>query len=286
MLSPAGRVIGDFTLARLGDDRFMLIGGGAMQRIHMRWFNDQLPETGVAVENLTEKLAGLHIAGPNARSLLAKITDADVSSEAHPFLTARELTLAGSNNVFVARVSFTGELGYELYMPWDDQPAVYDAIRAAGQEFDLRLIGSHALMSLRLEKGFPSWGLELASDYFPDESGMSRFIAADKGDFIGRKALSAHLDDGAREHIALFAIDVDDADAYSGEPVFCNGKRAGYVTSGGYGYRVEQSLALGYLLPDFIDSDEPFEVEILGEMRTAKRLSGPAYDPTAERMRA
>ena len=286
MLSPAGRVIGDFTLTRLDDERFMLIGGGAMQRIHMRWFNDHLPASGVAIENLTEKLAGLHIAGPNARALLEKVTDSVVSNEAHPFLSAREIALQGADNAFVARVSFTGELGYELYVPWQDQPAVYDAIRAAGEELDLRLIGSHALMSLRLEKGFPSWGLELASDYFPDESGMSRFVVTDKGDFVGRNAYLKHLDEGARERIAMFSIDVDDADAYSGEPVFFNGERAGYVTSGGYGYRVEQSLALGYLLPEFIDHDGAFEVEILGEMRPARQLDAPAYDPSASRMRA
>ncbi|MEL7187881.1 MAG: aminomethyltransferase family protein, partial [Pseudomonadota bacterium] len=286
MLSPAGRVIGDFTLTRFADERFILLGAGAMQRIHMRWFNDHLPASGVTIENITEQRAGLHIAGPHARSVLAKLTDADVSNKAQPFLTARELNLAGVHDAIAARVSFTGELGYELYVPWDDQSIVFDALRDAGEEYGLRLAGSHALMSLRLEKSFPSWGLELASDYFPDESGLERFIAVDKGDFVGRDAYRKHLDDeGAREVITTFIIDVDKADAYSGEPVYCNGGLAGYVTSGGYGYRVDKSLALGYLAAEFADYDGAFEVEILGEMRPATRTEQPVYDPSAARMR-
>ena len=286
MLSPAGRLLGDFTLTRLDGDRFLLIGGGAMQRIYQRWFVSQLPHSGVEIENVSEHYSGLHIAGPESRALLAAITAADVGDESQPFLVAREYELANSVNAIVARVSFTGELGYEIYFPWGDQPAVYDALLQAGDSMGLRHAGSHALMSLRLEKGFPSWGLDLASDYFPDESGMGRFIATDKGDFVGRDSYIQHLEDGPREKFVSFEIDADQADAYSGEAVYCDGEVAGYVTSGGYGYRVGKSLALGYLSPEFTNREGKFTVEILGDMRPAKVVTGGFYDPTGSRMRA
>ena len=286
MLSPKGRVVGDFTLTRLAEDRFLMLGGGAMQRIHMRWLNSHLPDSGVEIANISSDYGGLHIAGPNARSLLETITSDDVSNEAFPFLSCRVLRLAGEVDAHVVRVSFTGELGYEIYCPAQQLLAVYDALTSAGDDFGLRLVGSHALMSLRLEKSFPSWGLDLASDYYPDESGLGRFIAADKGDFIGRDALLAQRQQGPREQIATFLIDVADADAYSGEPIYCDGELAGYVTSGGYGYRVEQSLALGYLSPEFHDSSKEFEIEILGELRKAEFLDSPAYDPLGSKMKA
>ena len=286
MLSPQGRVAGDFTLSRLVDDHFMLLGAGAMQRIHMRWFGDRLPDSGVAVANVSDKFAGLHIAGPRARSLLASVTDTDVSNEALPFLHARKINIAGNVEAVVARVSFTGELGYEIYVPWDAQQQVFDALRQAGKAFGLQLVGSHALMSLRLEKSFPSWGLELASDYYPVESGLARFIALDKGEFIGREALREANARGPRENIATFIIDADEADAYSGEPVYCDGELAGYVTSGGYGYRVGKSLALGYLSAEFADKADNLEIEILGDRRPARVSQLPVYDPTGVRMKA
>lgn len=286
MLSPKGRVIGDFTLTHLEADRFLLLGAGAMQRIHMRWFRDLLPDSGVRLDNVSGAYGGLHIAGPNARALLGQITAEDVSNDAFPFLSGRRLDIAGGLDAIAVRVSFTGELGYELYCPAAGLPKIYDSLCAAGEEFGLRPVGSHALMSLRLEKSFPSWGLDLASDYYPDESGMGRFIALDKGDFIGRDALVAHGAQGPRESIATFIIDVDRADAYSGEPVYCDGRLAGYVTSGGYGYRVEQSLALGYLLPEFYSPDNTFEIEILGDRRNARLSDRPVYDAAGARMKA
>ncbi|MBT8078607.1 MAG: FAD-dependent oxidoreductase [Gammaproteobacteria bacterium] len=286
MLSPQGRIAGDFTLSRLDDTRFLLIGAGAMQRIYMRWFGEFLPASGVVVENVSGKYAGLHIAGPEARSLLAEVADADVGNEALPFLSAREMPLADTNDAIVARVSFTGELGYEMYIPWDRQLRVFDALREAGKAFGLRLAGSHALMSLRLEKSFPSWGLDLASDYYPDESGIARFIATDKGEFIGREAFCEQLARGPREKIATFIIDADGADAFSGEPVYCNGELAGYVTSGGYGYRVGKSLALGYLSAEFCGKEKDFEVELLGNKRPARLSDVPVYDPEGARMKA
>ncbi|MDH3439972.1 MAG: aminomethyltransferase family protein, partial [Gammaproteobacteria bacterium] len=226
----------------------------------------------------------LHIAGPESRSLLAKMTSADVSNESQPFLSGKRINLAGEVQSIALRVSFTGELGYELYFPSEHSLDVYHSIREAGEEFELRPVGSHALMSLRLEKSYPSWGFDLTSDYYPAECGMDRFVAMDKGDFIGRDALTKLA--GPREKIATFEVDAVGADAYTGEPVFCNGELAGYVSSGGYGYRVDRSLALGYVTPDFYDSGNDFEIEIIGERRAAKMTNGATYDPTGTRAKA
>ena len=284
MLSPKGRVSGDFTLTRFGDDDFLMVGGGSMQRIHMRWFLDHLDGRDVSITNISSDYAGLHIAGPESRSLLAQVTSADVSNESLPFLSGRRINLAGDVEAIALRVSFTGELGYELYFPSEHALDVYRSIREAGNEFELRPVGSHALMSLRLEKSYPSWGFDLTSDYYPAECGMDRFVAMDKGNFIGRDALTKL--DGPREKIATFEVDADGADAYTGEPVYCNGELAGYVSSGGYGYRVEKSLALGYMTPDFHDSGNDFQIEIVGERRAAKLMGGATYDPTGVRAKA
>jgi dimethylglycine dehydrogenase len=283
MLSPKGKVIGDFTLTRLGDGRFIMVGGGAMQRIHMRWFLDKARGHDVTIRNLSGDYAGLHLAGPESRSLLAGLTTADLSSEAFPFLSGQRIELEGCPEAIALRVSFTGELGYELYFPKEHQVAVYKAVRAAGDEFGLRLVGSHALMSLRLEKSFPSWGFDLTSDYYPSECGLGRFIAKDKGDFVGRDAL-AELG-GPREQIVTFQIEADRADAYTGEPIYCDGELAGYVSSGGYGYRVDKSLALGYVTPEFHEIGRSFEIEVVGDLRPAVMVARSPYDPAGDRCR-
>lgn len=281
MLSPKGRVVGDFTLTRLGDDDFLLVGGGAMQRIHMRWFLSHIGDHDVTIKNISEAFAGLHVAGPASRSLLEKITTANVANESQPFLSGQRIDIEGGTEAIALRVSFTGELGYELYFPANDAIDIYRAVRAAGSEFDLRPVGSHALMSLRLEKSYPTWGFDLTSDYYPVECGLDRFIAMEKGDFIGRDALKTL--DGPRERISTFEIDADRADAYTGEPIYCRGELAGYVSSGGYGYRVEKSLALGYVAPEFHDPANDFEVEIVGARRAARMLTGVPYDPPGAR---
>jgi dimethylglycine dehydrogenase len=285
MLSPKGQVIGDFTLTRLGEQLFLLVGAGGMAGIHMRWFSSRLPATGVKLENLTSDYSGLHIAGPRARDVLQKITGEVVSNEHFPFLSGRLLDLAGSTQAIALRVSFTGELGYELYFPADRQVDVFHKLMTAGAEFGLHLAGSHALMSLRLEKSFPSWGLEIASDYYPNECGMDRFIATSKPEFCGREALMDQWEKGPREKIGTFVVDTTDTDAYGGEPIYHHDRLAGYVTSGGYGYHVGKSLALGFLTLEFHQPGNEFLVEILGRKCPAVLLDKAVYDPTGLRMK-
>src|SRR5262249_42863117 len=149
---------GDFTVSRLSPERFLLLGAGAMQRAHMRWFEANLPVDGtVRIENLSTRFAGLHIAGPNSRAILQRVAEADVGGNAFPFLSAREIEVGSCPEAIAVRVSFTGELGYELYCPSDYQRALYDALIGAGTDLGLSHAGSRAMMALRLEKSFPGW---------------------------------------------------------------------------------------------------------------------------------
>jgi dimethylglycine dehydrogenase len=287
MLSPKGRLIGDFTLSRLGDEDFLVLGSGPIQLYHLRWFLDNLPADGsVTVDNLSSTWCGLHLAGPKARECLARLTDADVGGNALPFLSARRLEVAGCPEAVVVRVSFTGELGYEIWMPMGYQLVMLDRIMEAGKPLGLRLAGGRALMSLRLEKSFASWGLELGSDYTPWDTSLSRFVRLDKGDFIGRAAARKAQEAGGHQHFVTLIVDADGADASGGEAIYRDGAFVGYATSGGYGYTVGESLALGYLKPGTADPQAAYEIEIIGERRPARLAAGARVDPAGTRMRS
>jgi dimethylglycine dehydrogenase len=287
MLSPKGRLIGDFTLSRLAEDEFLILGSGPIQLYHLRWFLDHLPADGsVRVENLSADWCGLHLAGPRARECLATLTGEDVGGNAFPFLSARRMEVAGCPEAVVVRVSFTGELSYEIWSPMGYQLPMLERMLEAGRPFDVRLAGGRALMSLRLEKSFPSWGLELGPDYTPWDTSLGRFVRLDKGDFIGRAAARKAREKGGHERFATLIVDADKADASGGEAIYRNGTFAGYATSGGYGYTVGESLALGYLRPGMADPEASYEIEIIGERRPARLSPGPRFDPAGTRMRS
>jgi dimethylglycine dehydrogenase len=250
----------------------------------MRWFESRLPERGVAVRPLAAHLGGFAIAGPRARELLGRLTADDVSSEAFRFFSVRRMAIAAAP-ALVARVSFTGELGYEIYLEAGYQAAVYEALLHAGKDSGLRHFGGRALHSLRLEKSFGAWLREYTPDYTPFQSGLARFIDWQK-DFVGREA-AQKLRDQPRAHIlATLVVEVDDADAVGDEPVFSGDRVVGFVTSGGYGHTVAKSIALAYVEPDLARPDAPLTVEILGERRTARVAPEPLYDPSGARMRS
>jgi len=288
MLSPKGRLLGDFTVSRLAEDRFMILGSGPAQRFHMRYFESRLPGDGsVKVENLSARWCGLHIAGPKARSLLQAVAEGETGANAFPFLSVREMAVGPCPKAVVVRISFTGELGYEIYMPAEYQRSIYDELWSTGADLGLRHVGSRALLACRIEKGFASWGADLTSDYSPFESNLGRFVRLDKGDFIGREAAAADAKAGPRERLASFAIEPNgaDADCFGGEAVYRDGKLAGYVTSGSYGHRTGQSLALGYVKPPFFEDGAALEVEVLGERRPARLSARSLYDPEGEKLR-
>ncbi|MCC3305767.1 GcvT family protein [Sneathiella sp. HT1-7] len=285
MLSPKGRLIGDFTIARLGEEEFQLTASFGAQAYHLRWFWDHLPETGVEIENVSLKRIGFQIAGPRARDLLAKVTYEDASTTAFPFMAVKRMGV-GLSDAIVQRVTYTGDLGYEIYVPADEQIGLYEVLAEAGEEFGLTPFGMRAMMSLRLEKSFGSWLREFKPDYTAEETGLDRFVAYNKpADFIGKAAVLEEKAEGVTRKLSTFVVEALDADVHGDEPIWKDGKVVGFVTSGGYAHYVGKSVAIGFTPPDMIEDGGAFEIEILGEMRPAKMLLEPLLDPTAERMR-
>ena len=284
MLSPKGRLIGDFTVARLAPERFQLTASYAAQAFHMRWFEAHLPPNGVSVRNVSLDRIGFQIAGPRAREVLAAATPADVSNEALRFLDAREMEV-GLVPALVCRISYTGDLGYEIYVDAGHQIALYQALAAAGAGHGMRPFGMRAMMSLRLEKSFGAWMREYRPEYTPAETGLDRFVDLRKNDFIGRDAAMRERDAPPGRRLCTFVVDAHDADVWADEPIFSGDDVVGFVTSGGYAHYSEKSIALGFAPVEMIAAGAEFTVEILGERRAARLVREPVLDPRGERMR-
>ena len=283
MLSPKGKLIGDFTMTRLAAQRVQLTASFAAQAFHMRWFQQTLPARGVAVRNVSTARLGFQIAGPRARELLARVCRADVSNAGLPFLRVLE-TEVGLVPATICRVTYTGDLGYEIYVDRDHQMALYQALTEAGADLGLRPFGMRAMMSLRLEKSFGAWLREYKPDYTAAETGLDRFVAFTKKDFIGRAAAMAERATPPARRLATLVVEAADADAVADEPVWHDDRVIGFVTSGGYAHYVRKSVALA-LVPRDLGQDAALAVEILGERRPARLAAAPLFDPRGERMR-
>jgi dimethylglycine dehydrogenase len=285
MLSPKGRLIGDFTVAKLGDERFRLTASYAAQAYHMRWFHHHLPKTGVAIRNVSLAQVGFQIAGPNARTLLGRVATEDVSNPSLPFLAVRELEV-GLAPAVVARISYTGDLGYEIYVAPEHQVALYQTLEAAGRDLGLTPFGMRAMMSLRLEKSFGAWLREYKPDYTAAETGLDRFISFGKNDFVGRDAATRERDRPPGRRLCTFEVDASDADVWADEPIWKDDEVVGFVTSGGYAHASEKSVALGFVPAEMVEDGAAFDIEILGEKRPAMLIIEPLFDPRGERLRA
>ena len=285
MLNHQGKIIGDFTVAKAAEHRYMMWGSSQAQVYHMRWFEQTLPKDGsVKIEALGMKLIGLSIAGPNARALLQRMTDDDVSNEAFKFMDYREMEVA-TVKAQVNRVTYTGDLGYEIWVAPEYQRRLYESIQTAGADLGLKNFGMRALLCLRLEKNFGTWYREFRPIYGPFEAGLDRFIKLDKPDFIGKAAALKEKQDGPKRQRVFMVVDALDADVMGDEPIWVDGKVAGWVTSGGFGHYVNQSLAQGYLPSELVKPGVQLEIEILGERRPARLQMDPPFDPEAKRMR-
>jgi dimethylglycine dehydrogenase len=297
MLNRHGRLIGDFTVGALppgpDGDRFMIFGSGPAQRYHERWFRAELPAGGsVHLRVCGNELTGLSIAGPRSRELLDGITDFDASNEAFRFLDIRE-DYVGSVPVIIDRVTFTGDLGYEVWCAASFQQQLFDALVEAGEPLGLRLFGARALDSLRLEKGWGAWATEYRPIYDPYEANMGRTVKLDK-DFIGRDAAAALRERPPTRRLVLFAVEAgtgaDAADCIGDEPIWHGDDVVGWVTSGGYAHHSGLSLALGYVPVEHLDGDRggagPWTIEIVGVRRPAVVLDEPPFDPAGTRMRS
>ena len=272
MLSPKGRLIGDFTVSCLGEHEFQLTASYGSQAFHMRWFDKNIAD-GVRVENISDRCTGFQIAGPNATALLRKVTRDD--PETMRFLDVRPMVI-GMVECLVQRVSYTGDLGYEIYCDPTDQRALWLQLWGAGQPMGLGPFGMRAMMSLRLDKFFGSWMREFSPDYTAAETGLDRFISWGKEvDFIGKAAAIRERQNGSDRKLVVFEVDTDDADVVAYEPVWINGQVKGFCTSGGYSHYAQQSIAMALVPSECITDTLEAKIEILGKMYSAKRITAP-----------
>ena len=285
MLAPSGRLKGDLTVFNWGDGTWWIMGSYYLRNWHMRWFDDHLEE-GVRVEDISDATVGFSISGPKSRELLQSLTHEDVSHAALPFMGLKVMDV-GLIRARVGRLSVTGELGYEINCQAAEHITLYRTLKDAGEAVGAVDIGYNARLSLRLEKSFGIWNAEFMQAYTPGMTGMDRWIAWDKGDFIGREAaLKEKESNTAPQRLVTLEVDALDADASGYEPVWKNGRRVGYVTSGGYGHTVGKSLAMALVEPDFTEPGEELTAHIVGVERGAKVIPASPQDPQGARMRA
>ena len=282
MLSHKGRLIGDFTISCLSETEFQLTASYGSQAYHMRWFLQNSAE-GVSVENISDTRNGFQIAGPKARVVLQACTRQDISDMR--FMDVRRLTV-GMVDCLVQRVSYTGDLGYEIYCDLPSQRALWDVLWDAGQPHGMRPFGMRAMMSLRLDKSFGSWLSEFSPDYTAAETGLDRFISFKKNaDFIGRAAAEAQKAQGPGRQLCTFEVDAEDADVNAYEPIWIGDEVVGFCTSGGYSHYTGKSIAIGFLPTELIGTDIVPEIEILGSRRKATPLTEVLFDADGARMR-
>jgi glycine cleavage system aminomethyltransferase T/glycine/D-amino acid oxidase-like deaminating enzyme len=289
MLTRRGGIECDFTVTRLGEDRFGIVTGTAFGGHDLGWIRSHLPAAGsadVRVADVTSQWACFALWGPRARDLLAGCTAADLSNAAFPYMTTSSIDV-GDVPVRALRVTYTGELGWELYCDAEFGAALWRTLWEAGEQHGLVAAGYRAIDSLRLEKGYRAWGADISSDQTPWQAGLDAVVALDKGMFFGREALLRTRQNGAdRPRLCCLVLDDPRAVASGNEPVRVDGQLAGRVTSGGYGYTVERSIAYAYLPPEHTAPGTEIAVEIFGEWVGGQVAAEPLYDPEGARVRA
>ena len=287
MLKDDGKIIGDFSLACLADNDFLIVGSGIAENYHMRWFLSHLPDDGsVTVTSHNLGLVGLTLAGPKARDVLQACTFDDVSHAAMPFMAVRKMDI-GMVPAIVGRVSYTGDLGYEIWVKPEYLATLFDQFMSAGADHDIKLFGARALNALRLEKNFGSWGREYRPIYGAVETGLDRFVAYDKdADFIGKAGALAERESGGKLRLCNFVVDAKDADVIGDEPISHAGKVVGWVTSGGFAHASGVSMAQGYVPKELVDESDGWQIELLSEQLNARLQREPLFDANAGRMRS
>ena len=290
MLNPEGKIVGEFSVSRIGEEEFFLFGSQAAEVHHPRWFIAHLPkDSAIRFENLSLSMVGLTVAGPRSRDLLQKLTDTSLATKDFPFMAFRKVNI-GMAPIWLSRMTYTGDLGYEMWIAPEYQRYLFDLIMEAGKEYDMRLFGFRALITMRLEKNFGTWFREYRPIYTPLEAGMERAMKFDH-EFIGRAAVEAEMKNGGpKRKLVMFTVDVDPerpADVIGDEPVWHNGNVVGWITSGGYAHYSGVSLALGYIPTELAaEGTTGFEIEIIGKLRPAALQLEPVLDPSGSRMRA
>lgn len=301
ILTPRARLYGDFTVAHLAENHYLLFGSGTAQQMHRRWFETHLAAytekakkpVQVHYRNASDDYHGIAISGPQSRELLTRITTHPVTNAAFPFRSIAPATIGGIPAI-LTRLSFSGELGYEIYCAPHSQLKLYQAITTAGKDLNLRLYGARALLALRLEKNWGVWTLDYRPDFTARQANLDRYIDFTKPDFIGKKAAQREatlaeqgkLPPAEDKRLVTLIVDTDQIDVSHDEAIFHNGEAIGFVTSGGYAHHCQKSLALGYVPTPLATPNQTFQIEILGDLHPATLTAQPLYDPPGTKMRS
>ena len=284
LLNERGGIEADLTVCRLAKDRFYIITGSGFGVHDSDWIRRHLPRDGsVTLREITSEKAVLNICGPQARAVLERAGVEGVGANHFPFATSKTITI-GAASVLALRIGYVGEQGWELHMPYEVLPQVYETLWQAGQDFGIANVGYRAIDTLRVEKGYLYWSADISPDDTPLEAGLGFRVAFDKGGFIGRDALLAQKEAGVSRRLSCFTLEQPVA-VYGGEAILRGGKVLGRTTSGNFGHTVGKPIVYGYLpVAELAHSD--FEIEAFGERVPATRHDGPLYDPKMERLKA
>ncbi len=288
LIGVRGGIAGDATVTKLAEDEYWIVSSGMAERYQKRFYDMVELPAGTTFESMTEAMCGFNVAGPKSRALLQKLSNASFETDDFKFMRSKRIEIAGVE-CLALRVSFTGDLGWELHCKSEDQLRLWEALLDAGKELGAGPVGSRALMSLRVEKGYGSWSREYSPEYWPQEVGLERLCKLEK-DFLHKEAVAEAMLKAPREELVIIALDEADvsasnADATGGEPIFKDGVPVGRVSSGAYGYTVGMSLALGFVKGG-AKAGDAVEVMVLGQPHKARILHEAPFDPTGARLRA
>ena len=283
MLTELGGIECEATITRMADDHFYMLSAATAERHDLDWLQQHLhAEEKVSIANRSDDFGVLVLSGPKSREILQLLTDADLSNSALPWLRGQEMTVAGID-CRVLRVSYVGELGYELHHPMDRMLDLYNALMQAGEAHGIANYGTYAVNSMRMEKAYRAWGTELTTEITPLEAGIGGFVDFSK-DFTGRAAVEQRRKDGLQLQLLYLSVEAGDNDAVGNEPVYSGNEIVGITTSGGYGHTTGMSLAFAYVEPAYANEKAELEIALLGDRRKVKILCEAVYDPGNERL--
>jgi dimethylglycine dehydrogenase len=274
------------TVTRISENEFFCVTASVGKKHDQHWLLENLPsDNSVLMDDLTYKMGCLVLVGPDSRKVLEKSCHGDVSNEALKFSTSKEIYV-GRTKCRINRMNYVGELGFEIFHPIEQQVAVYNALTEAGKDFDIKFIGMHAMNSMRLEKGYLAWKSEMNVHHTPLETNVAWTVKLDKKDFIGKKGIIRQKEQGIDLKLVCLVVEATDSDPWGYNPILKDGEKIGMTSSGGYGHRVEKSIALGYVKSEFSTAGTDMDVEILGRERKAKVVTMPLYDPENKKMKS
>ena len=287
LLNANGFIESEITVTRLAPDHFYVLSAAVAQlhdldQLNWRKHDDEQ----VTITDVTDDFGVLVLAGPLSREVLAQCTKTDLSNAAFRWLTGKTATVAGVDGVRLLRVNYVGELGWELHVPMAQMPKVFDALMTAGKPHGIRLFGTYAMNSLRMEKAYRGWGSELTTEIDMIEASMDRFLRLDKEDFIGKAPTLKNKQRGPRMKLVYMEVDNTDSDCVGNEPVYHGDKVVGVTTSGGFGHKTGKSLAFAYVPPELTAQGTEFDVMVFTERRKARIIPESIWDPANERLKA